>query len=306
MDRIRLLTILSLCLGLWLTGRDAAWGQFTDFSPAPSSPGVTSRFLNFLSCYDILDGHYLDCQFTHQILGLKEPATTVCTEPVVNAGLCANGGHQHEFSGHPLGRLVFNLGMFPIIVSDRTNRDVALVIHEMPEVAGQVQTKTRIVPPPGYVCVAQCDDVTITLDVRVKGLEILPPRQATDQDDYVTLRGGTDTHPEGHWATRASLDTLREIAREYRALTGRPLSVNDLSLPRGGLFDINGGYAPPHRTHRIGTDADINRAGVDCASDQSLKDAVASVAKLRPGAQLICESAGRPDPNGPFKHIDLE
>jgi len=209
MGRTRLLTILSLCLGLWLTGRDAARGQFTDFSPAPSDPNAPSRFLNFFSCYDIRDGHYLDCQFTHQIVGLKEPVSTVCTEPVVNGGLCTNGGHQHDFSGHPLGRLHFNLGTFPIIVSDRTNDDVAVVIHEMPEVAGQVQTKTRIVPPPNYARVAQCDDVTTTLDVRGKGLEILSPRQAMDQDDYVTRRGG--------------------------------------------LFDINGGYATPPRRPRRGT-----------------------------------------------------
>ena len=33
--------------------------------------------------------------------------------------------------------------------------------------------------------------------------------------------------------------------------------LNDISLPNGGLFDINPNWNPPHKSHRIGKDVDI-------------------------------------------------
>jgi hypothetical protein len=37
----------------------------------------------------------------------------------------------------------------------------------------------------------------------------------------------------------------------------QPLNINDISLERGGLFDIKGNWSPPHKTHREGRDTDV-------------------------------------------------
>ncbi len=252
---------------------------------------------------DSRDGRYLNCGFRNEILGLRPPP----------GNLAHNGGHAHGFDIHPLVDDMPTGGFVcltctdtdgaPLVVQGSTNHDVVVVLHALPPVAGQIQTQIRFTPPPGYSCVANCSPL-FTVAVQVKDLQKLPERAPADGDNYVTLRAGADTHPEGQWATRQTLDTLLEIAEEYRALSDRQLSVNDLSLPGGGLFDWKATYAPPHITHRTGTDADINRTGVDCNVDKPLKQAVAIVAKRRPGVVLVCENtSGKPDPNGPFKHI---
>ena len=71
--------------------------------------------------------------------------------------------------------------------------------------------------------------------------------------------GGTDTHPDGTRGTESTIKKLTEIAQRYFERTKRILSVNDLSLPDGGLFDFKNTWSPQHNTHRTGTDADINR-----------------------------------------------
>jgi hypothetical protein len=52
--------------------------------------------------------------------------------------------------------------------------------------------------------------------------------------------------------------SLRLIAQEYRQRTGERLYFNDMSLPPGGIFDINSTWAPPHIEHRNGASIDIS------------------------------------------------
>jgi hypothetical protein len=120
----------------------------------------------------------------------------------------------------------------------------------------------------------------------VERLSKLPER--TDLP-YVVVRGGTDTHPEGTYGTQKTLTRLQTISGAYFKLTKRKLSINDLSLPWGGLFDLCGTWNPAdkcgdplhggHGTHRLGTDADINRTDgggeyADCYTDQKLRKAI--------------------------------
>ena len=95
-----------------------------------------------------------------------------------------------------------------------------------------------------------------------------------------------------------------QFPKKYFELTKRKLSINDLSLPNGGLFDLNGLWntAKGHDTHRHGNDADINRTdggGVlkNCEDDKKLKEAVSKIGAGIP--TLLCESGGR-------KHIDFD
>ena len=43
----------------------------------------------------------------------------------------------------------------------------------------------------------------------------------------------------------------------YDSITSPRLCINDISLPFGGLFDINGNWRRPHGSHRMGVDIDI-------------------------------------------------
>ncbi len=61
---------------------------------------------------------------------------------------------------------------------------------------------------------------------------------------------------------QAALTTLRADNYQFpRSVfpTGAEdlLQINDISLPWGGLFDVNGNWAPPHGGHRWGNMADL-------------------------------------------------
>jgi len=127
-----------------------------------------------------------------------------------------------------------------------------------------------------------------------------------------------ETLPEGHWGTEDTIEKLKEIAEVYYDLTDRILSINDISLPRGGLFDYEETWNPPHAEHRTGTDADINRGQgpnnediIDCYHDKDLRRAVEKVAAGQTRPYLQCENLKRKrvppnDKSGKFKHIDFD
>ncbi|MDZ7806089.1 MAG: hypothetical protein U5K71_03120 [Gracilimonas sp.] len=101
-----------------------------------------------------------------------------------------------------------------------------------------------------------------------------------DGDNYEKV-GGTPSHygprvdgayseyhepDNNHYATEAFRDSLIAIANAWAdsvandsTLDNRqtPLNINDISLPNGGRFDVFGSWNAPHRTHRLGRDADI-------------------------------------------------
>jgi hypothetical protein len=96
---------------------------------------------------------------------------------------------------------------------------------------------------------------------------------------------------------------------------GARLSINDISLSKGGLFDWQTNWVKPHQTHRKGTDVDINQAPVDangtalapvpCPDDYALQGAV-DIVQVFLGTSLPsldCELNGKPNPSGPQKHI---
>jgi hypothetical protein len=77
-----------------------------------------------------------------------------------------------------------------------------------------------------------------------------------DGDGFVRI-GETSRHPINHYGENWFLDRLRQLASEYRARWGLTLAYNDISLRRGGVFDLNGNFSGPHNLHRQGHDADV-------------------------------------------------
>jgi hypothetical protein len=89
--------------------------------------------------------------------------------------------------------------------------------------------------------------------------------------DY-TFSGWTADHPTSHYGTVTAVEGIQNIMRDFRAQTGLVASVNDMSLPWGGTFDLGPAYASAscpvpavnywtnscaHAEHRTGRNADI-------------------------------------------------
>lgn len=77
-----------------------------------------------------------------------------------------------------------------------------------------------------------------------------------------TLVGSNGDHPKNHYLTWPATGSMVRLAELYREAfpDDPPLHLNDASLERGGLFDIDIVKTPwqtPHPTHRKGTEIDI-------------------------------------------------
>ena len=74
--------------------------------------------------------------------------------------------------------------------------------------------------------------------------------------------GGCPHDPKPHWLTPRTRALVLELAEIYHEKTARKLSLNDASLPLGGVIANRGGAgrnARCHGSHRQGIDIDINR-----------------------------------------------
>ena len=69
-------------------------------------------------------------------------------------------------------------------------------------------------------------------------------------------------HPTTDWGDWQFLYELKKMAKLWYEKFGRPLVINDISLPYGGLLDVNINWKRPHGSHRKGISADILSLGV--------------------------------------------
>lgn len=155
-----------------------------------------------------------------------------------------------------------------------------IVKYEVPDNAGHVYWRAHIEPPPCYFLPQFCgfigglgvqsDGTRIwdgTVEVSYRDLRQLPDLPSL----YKKVRNGpngvgTDQRHIDDMAfagDETAIEAMRLIAQEYYADTGnKKLRPNDMSLPLGGLFDVNGEWQwnpGGHKTHRFGRDIDINR-----------------------------------------------
>lgn len=76
---------------------------------------------------------------------------------------------------------------------------------------------------------------------------------------YFVPVGDTLNHFDNHYLTLEASSRINVLAALYRArFPNYPLlHLNDASLERGGLFDVNSDWAPPHFEHCRGTEIDV-------------------------------------------------
>jgi hypothetical protein len=176
--------------------------------------------------------------------------------PAVTAA-ANSGGHQHH-NARPVGT----------IRPASRNADAA----------GQADFAYRSNVPAGVETITANvagGSVQADIDVRVPGLvELLP---GTDYD----LVGQTAEHPDNHFGAAATVANLQQIAADYEAhkaannLPAWPrIGYNDISLEHGGIFDINGDWAPPHRTHRVGQTLDFRTNHLNAAQRAVLRPVI--------------------------------
>lgn len=79
-----------------------------------------------------------------------------------------------------------------------------------------------------------------------------------------TVDGDTTKHPATHYVTPDFKTQLQAIGAAWNKTCPNstkpyPLTFLQMSLPWGGLFDVNGNWKPPHSGHRFGNHADVSK-----------------------------------------------
>lgn len=294
--------------------------------PYNADKPIVRKMLNFYSCYSVYDGKPLDCPFIHTVHGLKEPIY----DPENNGG---HDGLEHNQSDRKFvydnNELIHYLDSNPnpLIVEGSTMSSgsinpVARVLHEIPTASGKIMEEVFVSSPLGWSCANNCYSFksrryVTTYDVGYNNQVKLEAE--TDASDYIRVRGVPDlyhTLEEAYYGLPTTVETLKLISENYFILSERKLSINDMSLRKGGQFDVYGNWKSPHKSHREGKDVDLNRDGIDCKDDTDLFIAVDMLlppvnseefnpygAASKPTA-INCEKLGKVD--GARKHIDFE
>jgi hypothetical protein len=257
----------------------------------PTNP-ISPPYFHIFSCYDISSGDLLNCQIFDELVGPSpDPANSAGhthggTFPLTDGSVGANGFIC-------LSCTDFNND--PFIVQTFTNSSTAVILHAVPQFAGNVQVRGSSVPPPGWVCITSCN-FQFVVPIGVDGLSTLPfPGPNLSYDNSRTMPD--PLHPNGSSGTSDTLIGIAAIAQGYLYKTGVGLKINDLSLPRGGKFDLGGAYAEndAHASHREGKDVDIgkvNLAGTSIDCFRNSKDLQQLLTANGVGPVRLCEGQG--------------
>lgn len=282
-------------------------------NPRPSLPGKPYPYKTYYACYSAYTGEPINCEFTHKINGVKTPVSDSIN----------NGGHFH-YTNRPLS-LNYQQLQHPGdsdptpygvagFTSSSSTQVYGIVEHVLPEVSGILDGEATLTLPPRWYCIGGCYTYNSwryekTYDIGIRDLATLPANPSIYQK-IRTLPDNDHPNAVAFNGTQFALQLLPIVAQDYYVLSGRILSINDMSLPKGGVFDDNENWGPPHQTHREGKDADINQGGVACYLDQDLRTVVDQLLSriTTPSGNirspLLCESCA----GGTLcrKHIDLE
>lgn len=146
--------------------------------------------------------------------------------------------------------------------------------YNAPDVSGDIDIMATCTG--GKNCQLQGPD---TVWVGVKGLVLIPAipnglpfatYQLFESDGQPV--GRTDSHPDNHYLTPEAIFKLWNLGFRYSQVefpSSPLLHINDASLIRGGLFDIDADWDTPHEEHREGTVIDIRANGTATAIPQA-------------------------------------
>lgn len=224
-----------------------------------------------------------------------------------------SGGHQHDDKPRPGGMLNGQeIDKKPSYPSDPFALCPAKCIRVRTDWNGQV--KIRFKPPYattssatyGSYDVGVAGDYTISarsiqqndtkeskkITAAVRGLNAMPD----DPTHYLLVRDGIDSHKLGFYATDGTRANFKALAIAFLSAQNdhnanlhqqkkdmwpiHELSINDIALPTGGIFDWQKTWKPSHQTHNKGEGGDFNRFG-EISDGQLVIDSDGSSVGLR-------------------------
>jgi len=285
----------------------------------------SEKIITNIACFDVTQGHLSDCTYDIQITGLVQPDTDPSN----------NGGHSHGGT-HPVGDLQMTFpatGIKSQFVSGHTWNSYVRVEHTIPEVSGKIETIFNFHVPPGSYTISPescdasrsywCFNTTVDVGVATDLLPLADPRSNPGVAyPYIRVRNAMGhTDDVAYSGTIDTLFFLNNIASAYND-EGYTLSVNDMSLPRGGLFDVfdvtkaQPAYQASHNYHRTGQSADINKNNGNCLLNKVLRQVVDEEMPIEAGSpfakrklpsygRFLCE-AGRQFGYTNNIHIDFD
>jgi hypothetical protein len=163
-----------------------------------------------------------------------------CNVTITHKARAFSGGHDHDSASRPKGTFQ--------PVSGSTGTSGLNTTYTSPEPSGIIDITITGTAPDGTALIPS----TFTIGVQIDGLTSLGAGT-----NYI-LVGATANHGDNHYGTASLNGALVTLADSYAAaFPNNKLAYNDMSLVTGGVFDISGGWAPPHASHRMGVDCDV-------------------------------------------------
>ena len=237
----------NVCTGLFQVpeipiGAHLFWPYIASCTLNLTGPGGTDGALAAVEPSDVASSKQVD--------GLRAEVTCdgVPTPKDITLTLTAvdnSGGHQHG-SGRPTGNLSVTGGTTPLTFA-----------YTAPAVSGNYTITARCTD-------GTCNEATGFVWVGIHGLVNIP------SSGFWNMYGDTGIHPAGHYLAGDALGKLMDLARLYKQvyfpLNTPVLQLNDASLERGGVFDIDfvgrsTFWTPPHAEHQRGVVIDIQANG---------------------------------------------
>jgi hypothetical protein len=194
-----------------------------------------------------------------RLFGVGGSTDVVAGYPVVleSTPVAGSGGHSHHLN-RPRGSLLgTGLTLQPDGIAGTSDSSGTIVAVFISTYFGGIELLTAR----STIDVNFTPSVSTSITVDVGDLVLLPA--AT----FYTKVGGTTFHrsPPGsatdnnHYATTEFAAIISSVSAQFKAkFPSRTVRINDMSLPVGGLFDIDGGWRSPHTFHRLGTSCDYN------------------------------------------------
>lgn len=328
------LMILSVTISFHTAARADGYIKQSRFKKHPSTiPNRSGNNENIQTikigygCFDDYSGIPINCRFRQELTGIQSPETEIKN----------NGGHSHSdnrpltYRGRALkvtnstdldSTLYGVEGFTKTTSSFDPNWGWAYVEYETPQASGIVVGESELkLMTKDWVCASSCYTrdswrYADTYDIGVPNLlELHDPVPGMSYTKSRTSPDYNHTNDVAFHATGSALYLLLVLADEYKSISGRTLSVNDMSLPKGGLFDIKGTWQPSHFTHHVGKDADLNRGNIPCEKNQKMREATEAATQVLQSvnagwewqSDLICEDTPPCAENEKCKyHIDFK
>ena len=248
----------------------------------PMNPTVSFQQLGSNSVYPTYPGHNnspgtqnwvnLEASVTQNGCAFANYSLTVQSPLLVDSG-----GHSHD-GNRPMGQYEYPIdsAIFHDTFTGQTDSEGKLRFRYFSsQFGGAERIRVQLVSD-----TAKFD--TLTLTTKVPGLANFgdtssslwnltgaPPWNITTT--YKGCRGDTIRHYQNHYATSILIARLQPALIRFFAWSGSTegggqwlkLGVNDMSLQKGGLFDICSHWLPGHGLHREGLSVDIDSSSAE-------------------------------------------